>query len=53
MADKIKAIGIVVNFIRENELYSFKSLAESTQQKLINTYGTDIEVKVNMSLGIN
>lgn len=53
MADKIRAVAMVVNFIRENELYSFKSLAESTQQRLINAYGTDIETNVNMSLGIN
>ena len=53
MADKLRAVAMVANFIRENELYSFKSLTESTQKKLINTYGADIETKVNMSLGIN
>ena len=42
-----QAILMVVNFIEENELYNFQSLAEETQAKLISTYGTAFESAVN------
>ena len=48
-----KAIVMVVNFIQENELYNFQSLAEETQTKLLDTYGSAFELAVNgcLSLG--
>ena len=47
-----KAVVMVVNFIQENELYSFQSLAEETQEKLISTYGKAFESKVNNCLNL-
>ena len=47
-----KAVAMVVNFIQENELYSFQSLAEETQAKLIGTYGQAFETAVNGCLNL-
>jgi len=50
MAGINTAVGMVVEYIVSAGLYSFKSLAEETQQKLINAYGASFEEKVNAQL---
>ena len=50
MANVNTAVGLVVDYILSCGLYSFKSLAEETQQKLIHAYGTDFENRVNAQL---
>lgn len=50
MANLSTAVGLVVEYIVTNGLYSFKSLAEETQQKLISAYGEKFEEKVNSQL---
>lgn len=47
-----KAVKMVVKYIKENELYSFKSLTEETQAKLLSTYGSNFESKVNNCLNL-
>lgn len=44
------AVGMVVEYIVTAGLYNFKSLAEETQQRLINAYGTSFESQVNARL---
>lgn len=50
MAHINTAVRLVVKHIIQNGLYSFKSLTEDTQEKLINAYGADFEEKVNANL---
>lgn len=50
MANINTAVGLVVEYIVSCGLYSFKSLAEETQQKLINAYGVEFENRVNAQL---
>lgn len=52
MAGINKAVGMVVEYIVATGLYSFKSLAEETQQKLIDAYGADFEHRVNAQLSL-
>lgn len=52
MANISMAVKMVVEFIQENELYSFQSLAEDTQEKLLDTYGSSFESKVNSCLNL-
>ena len=52
MANVNTAVGIVVDYIIQGGLYNFKSLAEDTQQKLINAYGASFEDKVNSQLAL-
>jgi hypothetical protein len=52
MANVNTAVGIVVDYIVTGGLYNFKSLAEETQQKLINAYGVDFEHRVNAQLSL-
>ena len=50
MANVSTAVGLVVEYIVTNGLYSFKSLAEDTQQELIKAYGASFEDQVNAQL---
>ena len=52
MANIGMAIKMVVEFIQENELYNFQSLTENTQEKLLNTYGSNFESQVNSCLNL-
>ncbi len=52
MANLSSAVFMVAEFIIKNELYNFKSLAEETQQKLINAYGKGFEQEVNQRLAV-
>ena len=44
------AVTMVTEYIVALGLYSFKSLTEETQRKLISAYGSDFEQKVNAQL---
>ena len=46
-----QAVITVVEYIIANELYSFQSLSEETQAKLICAYGPNFGQQVNLSLG--
>ena len=48
---KSQAIITVVKYIIENELYSFKSLSDNAQKRLIDAYGPTFEEQVNKGLG--
>ena len=50
MANISVAVTMVVDYIVTNNLYSFESLTEETQQKLINAYGKYIGHHVNARL---
>ena len=50
MANINTAVAMVVEYIVSCGLYNFKSLAEETQQKLVNAYGKDFETQVNNRL---
>lgn len=50
MASINTAVIMVVDYIVSAGLYSFKSLAEETQQKLISAYGANFEHQVNAKL---
>ena len=50
MANVSTAVGLVVEYIVTNGLYSFKSLTEDTQRELIKAYGTSFEDQVNAQL---
>lgn len=52
MAQPNIAVAMVVEYIVTSGLYSFKSLAEETQQKLIGAYGKDFESQVNAQLAL-
>jgi hypothetical protein len=52
MASINTAVNIVVDYIVTTGLYNFKSLAEETQQKLINAYGSEFECQVNAQLSL-
>lgn len=52
MAGISTAVSMVVEYIVTTGLYSFKSLAEETQQKLINAYGAEFEHQVNAQLSL-
>ena len=41
----------VTEYIITNELYSFQSLSEETQDKLIGAYGPNFGQQVNINLG--
>lgn len=45
------AIVAVVEYIIAHELYSFQSLSDKAQERLLNAYGADFGNKVNASLG--
>lgn len=51
MAHVSKAVFMVVEYIITNELYNFQSLANETQERLIQAYGSNFEAKVNKELG--
>ena len=46
-----QAVITVVEYIIANELYSFQSLSEETQDKLIGAYGPNFGQQVNINLG--
>ena len=50
MAGVNTAVKLVVEYIVSTGLYSFKSLAEETQEKLISAYGLEFESQVNAQL---
>ena len=50
MANINTAVIMVVDYIVSAGLYNFKSLAEETQQRLINAYGAGFENQVNARL---
>jgi hypothetical protein len=50
MAQKHKAVDMVVDYIIANHLYSFESLSDETQEKLANAYGEDFGNSVNRRL---
>lgn len=52
MANVNLAVGMVVEYIVKGGLYNFKSLAEETQQKLIDAYGSNFEAQVNAQLSL-
>lgn len=47
-----QAVITVINYIIENELYSFKSLSDNAQQRLIEAYGPTFGEQVNRGLGL-
>jgi hypothetical protein len=53
MARPEVAVVMVIDYILSAGLYSFKSLAEETQAKLIEAYGKDFENKVNAQLALD
>ncbi len=53
MAQVDTAVGMVIDYIVSAGLYSFKSLADETQSKLIEAYGEDFENKVNARLALD
>ena len=52
MAGINTAVTMGVEYIVSAGLYSFKSLAEETQQKLIHAYGAGFEHQVNARLSL-
>lgn len=50
MAHIDTAVKMVIDYIVTNGLYSFQSLAEETQTKLLSAYGASFEGKVNAGL---
>ena len=48
---KSQAIATVIKYIITNELYSFQSLSEETQKKLVGAYGPSFGKQVNKGLG--
>ena len=50
MANINTAVCMIVDYIVANNLYSFNSLTEETQEKLVNIYGESIERQVNSLL---
>jgi len=53
MARPEVAVCMVIEYILSAGLYSFKSLTEDTQSKLIEAYGEEFEHKVNAQLALD
>ena len=47
-----KAVLAVARYIISNELYSFKSLSDKTQERLVKRYGSKFEIDVNKAIGL-